>query len=341
MRYNYIIFSYNWDYYKFCYQDLIELDNVDYRPKTLTQNYQPICLVTHLNRFLYFLYRIHHSQKLNNIFNIPFKQIWFESYFQNLFKNDKPLCFIFFGRNITPDKYNYIDYLKKRHPTSKYVCFFQDLIATHTNLDIKRVKRTFDLILSYEKAECNKYNIIYHPTVYSKISLEKNPSIPQTDVYFMGAAKDRLKKIYSVFDFLISRNLKCEFYLTGVKPEDRRFEEGLNYIKNMSYAQNLKHISKTKAILEIIQENSSGETLRTWESITNNKKFITNNKRILDSKYYRPQDIMLIDDPTGDLSKIEVFFDNFYKEPNFCYENEFSPMRLLGFIETKLNENKN
>lgn len=338
MKYNFVIFSYNWDYYEYIYADIRELKNVLYYPKKLSKVHQPICLVTHLNRFIYLLYMIHHSGRLNKLFNIPFKRIWFNSYFQNSFKDNRDICFIFFGRNVTNDKYEYISYLKKKYPKSKYVCFFQDLIETHTGIDIEKLKSHFDLILSYDPEESEKYDIKYHPTVYSKKAINKNSLLQESDVYFLGSAKDRLAKIYKYYDFFISNNLNCTFYITGVKPKNQRIGKGLNFITNMRYSENLRHLLKTKSILELTQNSSNSSTLRTWESIVYNKKLITNNTGIKYSSFYDPSHIFLLEDTTKEAtSNVKKFINNLSNKPNYCYRDEFSPVKLLEFIDKELS----
>ena len=42
----------------------------------------------------------------------------------------------------------------------------------------------------------------------------------------------------------------------------------------MNYIENLKHIRRTNCILEVVQNNAKGSTIRTWEAIMYDKKYL-------------------------------------------------------------------
>ena len=85
--YNYVIFGTDWDLYKIAYSDLNKVNNVKYIPT-------PYEFRNHIFKLLY---RLHCSPRINKIINLPFKSIWNSGYFRNDFKNNKPICFIFFS----------------------------------------------------------------------------------------------------------------------------------------------------------------------------------------------------------------------------------------------------
>ncbi len=335
MKYNNVIFGYNWDFYKIAYSDVIDLDNVKYIPNSISTKHQPICLVTEFNKFIYLFYRIHHSSSLNKLINLPFKRIWFDFYFKNKFTNEDPICFIFFGRNLMLEKYGYIEFLKKKYPNSKYVCFFQDLVRTHENINVPEIKKIFDLVISYDSGDAKKYNINYHPTVYSKFLVEHNDEIQKSDVYFLGAAKNRLPKIVLIYQFLQRKGLKCEFYLTDVNPNDQLHYEGIHYISNMTYKENLQHILKTECVLEVMQENASGYTMRTWEAIMYDRKLLTDNTAIKKSSFYNSSNIFDFEN-INDLRRSQLFFENFSRKVDHQYKESISPSKLFEFIEQEL-----
>ena len=93
----------------------------------------------------------------------------------------------------------------------------------------------------------------------------------------------------------------------------------------------------SKCIIELLQNNASSPTFRTWEAIALNKKLMTNNTSVALSEIY-------------DKNYISVFCDekdfnwNFVKEENKWTEQEENPFlnrirpeSLICFIENKLN----
>lgn len=326
MKYNYVIFGLDLYCYKIIYSDIIGMDDVRY-----IQNYKPS-----KNKLINFLFKIHFSVKINNIINLPYKKIWFRTFFNNDFEDNNPICYIFFGVNLILEKYGYIKYLKKKNQTSKFICFFQDLIHISTadfkNIDIEHVKKIFDLVISYDTLEAKKYDILYYPNSFSKYIVKKNDSFLKSDIYFLGAAKNRLNKILLFYQYLHEIGVKCDFYITGVKIKDQIYYNGIHYITEMTYEENLQHVENAECILEIMQDNSAGYTIRTLESIMYDKKLITDNVEIVNAPFYNPNNILFIRD-INDIYNQKSFFNNFSREANHNYKNKITPINFLKFIE--------
>jgi hypothetical protein len=321
-QFNYVIFQTSSEYYKVSYSDLYKRNDVIY-----IDNLNP-----NSSKIAEALFRIHHSEKVNKIIRLPFKNIWFPNYFKNTFINNLPICFIVNARWMQfPYFQEYIEYLKKSYSSSKFVCFYQDLVETHPGADPKKLIDLFDLILSYDKGDAEKYRLTYHPTVFSEFIVASDNNIPECDVYFIGLAKDRLELILDVFFQLKKERMVCDFYLSGVPISKRIEENGLNYIDKMSYIDNLKHVVRTKCILEIIQTKAKGSTIRTWEAIMYDKKLLTNNLTITEDYYYNSNYISLLNNKNIDFSFLKN--NNSYINP---YKHQISPNKLLEFITQQL-----
>ncbi len=326
MNYNFVIFASDFYCYETAYGDVIDLDNVQY-----LSNYIP-----NKNKFQNYLYRIHHSPILHKIVDIPNKKFWFRSYFENNFLHDYPICFMFFGRNLILEEYGYVEYLKKKYPNSKYVCFFQDLMVQHSINNIDHLKTVFDLIISFDHNDANQYNIEYFSLVNSKSKDDLSSNLNESDVFFLGAAKNRFDEIIAAYEKLRAKNLKCDFHIVGVKPKDQKYSDDIHYIKDMSYIENLKHIVKANSILEIMQQNGHGFTQRMVEAIVYDKKIITNNPEVKTSSFYNPSNIFVFDN-SEELGTETLFFENFGRKADHEYKDEISPLKLLEFITEKLN----
>ena len=277
------------------------------------------------------LHRIHFSGKIRSLIQLPFKNIWNPFYFNNTFIDDKPICFIFSGATAIYAKSGVTNYLKSKYTGSKFVCFYQDIISSYKYLTIDQAKHYFDLLISYDKADAEKYRLLYHPTQYSKIDIPKNSSLPESDIYFVGSAKNRLWKIIETYEYLKAKGLKCDFNITEVAPKDQKYKNEINYIKRMSYLENLQRIDKTKGIIEIMQEGANGFTLRTWEAITYNKFLISDNKAIeaLQDNY---NCFIKLNDITNDWKKLlsrRVIYDISLKE-------HMSVSGFIKFVENNL-----
>lgn len=313
---NFIIYSTKEDYYKVIYHDIIEKENVRFI----------VSPVANRSLFIRTLYKVMMSSKLDFIFK-KFRSLLnclYDRYFDN---EDRTVYLFFYGRLPWVDNH-LLEYLKKKHKSCLTVCYFQDLIAKK-NVDIEKVKSQFDLVLDYDEEEAKNFNLVYAPTPFSYIKLD-DVSTSETDVYFIGKAKERLQEIFDVFNLLTAHGFKCDFYIADV-PEKRQIKRaGLHYIdKNLSYLENLKKVSKAKIVLELMQTGAIGYTLRTWEAIAYNKVLLTNNTSLNKTPLVNQYNILAFDKlDEAAIEKLKA-----YRKKCYTYKNEFSPTKLLRKID--------
>lgn len=337
--YKFIIIGYNSNMYQRSYADIINSHNVQYLPEHLDQKKDYDCLPTKFNKFTYLIYRIHNSKTINRFLKVPFKSIWFKHYIPEKFEKNSKIIFLFFGRQLFLTEYGYIDYLKKQYPNSKFVCFFQDLIKTHKNTDINQIKKIFDFVISFDQKDSNEYKINYFPLVNSTAEIDLNSDFESSDIYFLGYAKDRLHDIISAYEALNALNLKCNFYVVDAKNDEIKHPDKINYISGMSYDDNLKHISKTKCLLELMQKEGRGYTQRMMEAIMYDKLIITNNPSVNKAPFFNPSNILQFSD-INNITSDPVFFHDFERHADHKYKANISPTRLLEFIAENLKESK-
>lgn len=330
-RYNYIILGSELENYRYAFQDVSKLTNAKY--------IYDINAILGKKAKLFFP---HISKRGNHFFSLPFKSIW-NKYLvpENPFNDDKPLCFIIFGiwRDLVISA-GLGEYLKCRFPGSKTILFLQDILEKSHSLysskpfNADELKSFFDYVISYDQKDCDKYGFIYHPTVFSVPDLPLCKEIEETDLYFLGRAKGRFPLLLSVYNSFTKRGLKCDFFVSDVSENDQIVLPGMHYIKGMSYTENLQRISKTRCILELMQEGAVGYTFRLWESIVMNKKLLTNNKTVITSHFYNTDYIALLQDPGYcDIEWIKKPLQN-----KNHYVDQISPKELLKFIDRILLE---
>lgn len=320
LKYNYVIAG-GGGFYEVAYHDLMKMPNVKYY-KGYTDGIK--------GTMKQFLCRLCFNLSVNKYVSTPFSSIVFPWLFPSHFEEPKPLCYIFFGNQFSVINTGYIEYLKKKYPEAKFVLYMQDIISSLPYYDIESYKRRFDLILSYDRGDCERYNLTYFPTPYSRYPI-KTPKKEDIDVFFCGAAKTRYKTILNVYRKLVEQGLKCKFFIVGVPKDEQIHGEGLIYDQRISYIENLEYVASSKCILEIMQENADGFTPRLWEAIMYDKHLITNNKSILESMY---------GDETG-IHILDLSADFLYiKSQSIAYsrilkENK-SPHQILILIESLL-----
>jgi len=323
MKYYYVVLGSDWDLYRSSYSDLYSSEDGIYIAG------------------LSFLYDTKVSKYLNSaiirIKKIPLGWLLLLPLYQRLKHIEKPICFVLFSNWVEYDySLRLLKHIKKRFPNSRFVWFMQDLIDTHPRIKsrINQSIRDFDITLSFDLSDCEKYKLVYHPLVFSSININQE-DLPNSDIYFLGKAKNRLPEILKSYEILKSKGLKTDFYLVGVPQEQQIYPEEIHYIKGMSYLDNLKHLCGCKCALEIMQKGGSGYTQRVCEVLYFNKKIISNNQCLKDAPFYSDANMCIIDESCNiDDAFIENIRD--LSLVNYNYREELSPIRLLEFIDYKL-----
>lgn len=336
LKYNYVFFnstdSYDLNenrnmYCAICTRDLESYDGA----KVVTFPYD------YANKLVQNLFFFHNSNRVNKRINLPLKRVWYPRYFINDFKDDKPLCFILLNRFWFPPEY--LQYLKKTYPNAKFVLLLRDLMKISDNPFSRRFINNpiFDLQMTIDRDEAKQYGMVYFDEYESKIDVPIAKDYPISDVFFAGKVKDRMDKLMTAYDIFTKAGLKCEFYLTGT-PEDRKeSHEGITYAdRSMPYIDMLYKTVNTRCVLEFNQDGALGFTSRFLEAVMYNKKLITDNPAVKDTKFYDPTKIQVVKN-AADIDP--MFILNNEGDINYQYNGEFSPLRLLEQIDKELTKN--
>lgn len=281
------------------------------------------------------LYHYHTAYSINEKINLPFKSIWFKRMLNQSFDNDLPICFIYLGGNMVRYDCGFVEYVKKVDPRNKVVMIHWDLISKKIKYDYNLIRNRVDLAITYDEAEARKYNIEYfEENVYSKIIPQGNDEDIQWDVYFLGAAKDRLDKIMAVYHKLNDAGLKCKFLLSNVATEDQVVCDGIEYISGISYEENLEYVNKSKCILELIQGGSTNATRRAYEAIAYQRRLLTDCPSCKSEDYNSDQFQFFDNVEDIDIDFFKMDFNSSYYLPKV----DLDPMKRLYFIQEKLEE---
>ena len=95
------------------------------------------------------------------------------------------------------------------------------------------------------------------------------------------------------------------------------------------YEDVLSSISNTNTILEIVQGNQSGPTLRYFESVSYNKKLLTNNENVTRFPYYDERYMRIFKKPED----IDYKWVKDKEYIDYHYNGDFSPIYMINRIE--------
>ena len=227
---------------------------------------------------------------------------------------------------------------KRKFKNLKYVLLYTDILASVVSSDAKFLmdKKVFDLVYSIDDNDTKKYGLLKTHTTYSKDE-DYCSIIPSMDLYFCGGCVSREEIYKAIAKKAIENNVTtkidmlCTKEFSGVK----EYEQVINYLTRkefVDYPETLRRELNAKCMLDIVRPGQIAFTLRIYEAIVYNRKILTNNKAILDFKFYNPEYIQYfenVDDIDWDWVKKDIDVD--YK-----YNNEFSPVHFINEICSKL-----
>lgn len=309
---------------KIIMNDLIKRGNVKIIYKNRTFN----------SKILSKLFNIHMSQLLNRHIKLPFKKLWFKRLIDNDFSKNDTIAFTFvagwFDREL-------LSWLRKNYPYCKQILFLRDTVNFYEkvipSLKGDTLNDVFDLVISSNPSDCTKYGFKYSPVFISKYEEENLIEYPKSDFVFIGEAKDRLQLLHKLYEKFTTFGFKCDFYITSVKDEDRKYPDGINYAENhLKYEDYLGREVASNCIIELIKSDTQSGTLRSWEAVYYNKKLITNWKGIKDFQFYDERYMMYFED----IDDIDINFFKENRDVEYHYKGVNSPVNLLEFIETNL-----
>lgn len=281
---------------------------------------------------LRWLNKLHVSLELNRLVELPFKRIWGSYSLLEKYKNVSGEKIAVFT-NVSIGKIS-LDYLRELQTDYGFKVV---LVGVDSCLDNKlsplifTSKFKFDLLYTFDEADSLNYGFRFTNTLYSKRE-DIVPSAVQSDLFFIGRAKDRLQKLQSIASQCVRDSIKPNFSIL-INNTDQQPINGVKYIdKVVPYDQVLPQILSSKCLLDIVQEGQDGLTMRVYEAIFYNKKLITNNKSVKKLKYYNPEYIQVVDS----LDEINVRWIDEGGFVDYHYQGDYSPIHLIEQIQNDL-----
>jgi len=279
--------------------DLKKIENV----KIINRKY-----LYNFNKFLCSLIKIHFSYKLNKIINLPFKSIWIKKVLEAIGEeNNQNIIFIIYDRSFLSNNKKFLECLRKKYPNCKLVYMFTNIVkisGAGDNHFVSKLNQYYDVVYAFDPEDAKKYNFKYSPLLYS---LNPKQVEEKNQVFYVGRAKDRYPMLLQVYEKIKELNINRNFYIFGVSEKEQKHVEEIKYNRYISYDDCLEEIQCSNCLLDIIQGDSCGFTIKTCEAVYYDKLLITTNKNVKQAPFYDERYILVINS-AEDINK--EFFEN-------------------------------
>lgn len=276
-----------------------------------------------------YLCRKHFTPRIN----LPFKRIWYPLFIKSLnIKQDEDTIIIIYDRNVLTFEKDFIKLLRKKYSKLRLVYLFTNVArisgaSDHNLLD--ELTFSYDMVFAFDKQDSIQYGFKYNPLIYTaKLPVTHDSCIKDSDLFYIGLAKDRLPVLLEIFEKAKKIGLKCDFNIVEVPKSDQKYSTEIKYNTPMKYIEVLQHIKHTKCIVDVIQGNSTGYTIKTAEALVLGRKLLTTNINIEREPFYSSDKILIY--PQTDVNK--EFILSAYGTINDVGRNYFSPENLINKI---------
>lgn len=133
---------------------------------------------------------------------------------------------------------------------------------------------------TFDEADAKQYGMQLYNQFFRKENSIIKPIEDKYDFYFVGFAKNREEDIHK-----LKQQLK-DFRLL--------FKIVHSYAEAITYDESVNNILQSRCVVEYVQHNQTGMTLRPLEAMFYRKKLITNNQNTVNYEFYCPENIFII-----------------------------------------------
>lgn len=286
------------------------------------------------------LYRIHHSISLNMRYHFCLKGLWYPfvmdyKMLDKRYMEGEDIFFVFFEGNRLAYQKQYLSYLRKRYPKSRFIFRYINIISPDNERYLPYVQDNFHLCITFDQKDAKNYHMLYVPNTYWHRKLQNKVKATK-DVIFLGGEKGRIQKLFDIAEILECSGLSFDFYIAGVAAKNQVEREGFHYISNISYSQYINMIQSYRALLELRSGNQVGYTLRTLEAVWFNKKLIIDQTAENLNNILNCQDVVCLTDSTP-----QKIADAVRQPPTKCHDTHcIEHQKLFMAIAKYFSENE-
>lgn len=218
----------------------------------------------------------------------------------------------------------------KNH-AGKSIAFFNDAMSRYHN--IKNVLPFFDEVYSFEKKDCNKYNLKFK-TNFIYQQNEENKEKHKYQLFNISSKDKRTKIILKIAAALQKIDITYKIIIFDNKKKLSK-SSGVEIIEKPIQLEKVNQfIDESKALLDIHRTKQDGLSFRVFESLGKEKKLITTNQDIKSYNFYNPNNIFVIEGENFEIPK-DFFVSNYIPIPNMILKKYLIENWVEEFINKK------
>lgn len=194
------------------------------------------------------------------------------------------------------------------------IIYWQWNLLSETEARKLSLIRPFCELWTFDSFDAKRYSLNLNCQFYDINSLVIQPYKNKSKRAFCACVdKGRYKTLKNIQTLLQSNNIECDFLL--VRDVGQTYaDEDYEWISNQGipYSEFLYRTLQSDIIVDLVQPNQTGITVRVLEALFYNKKLITNNIFIKQYDFYNSDNIFIYEQ--DDENSLYAFLNTPYKE---------------------------
>lgn len=182
-----------------------------------------------------------------------------------------------------------VGYIRRNNPDSRIIVYYINPVKY--SFSVESFKKYDAELWTFDDEDAKRYGMEWNPLHYFSTEIKQNH--PKTvDVAFVGADKGRYSALAELQHKFLDLGLSVDMHITA--NTNNPFYDRKKYKKRLSYEENMRHVYSAKAVLDIMQKDQYGYTMRIPETMVNHIKLITNNPNIKQYPFYSPSNVFVL-----------------------------------------------
>ena len=199
---------------------------------------------------------------------------------------------------------------------------------------IKSFFKYFDKVYSFDKRDCNQYDLNFLPLFYTKKSCKESRRYDYSLIMSLYPTKvkayldivNRMPKDINGFKYIV---VKSRLFFLYYKIRYFRLFSHISFkdvkFKTLKRSEVYKIFEDSNVVLDLPLEKQNGLTIRTFESLALGCKLITTNINIIDYDFYDEDKILIL---KKDSKFTKDYFKSISKKP-FDEKNEYTVEKFV------------
>ena len=190
--------------------------------------------------------------------------------------------------------------LRTLHPRARFVLYNWDSLTTH---DYRPWLGFFDRAFTFDPEDAKALGIFYLPLFAIRPFFEiDRDRAKDFDLYFVGAIGtmnrfDALARLHAYCEaegLRLRLHLKCSPVIRFQLLRTGRRLPGIT-LRSLSFEEIIDLMERSEGVFDFANHRQSGYTMRFIENMCADKKIVTENARVLDEDFYRPDRFLVTD----------------------------------------------